>query len=120
MDWGRGLGRVQGGGGGLVFPVGHEGKGRVGGGVGTDKGTGKSTRTRLFRNIPVTPTPSIFQRYCRTNGGRTVVQMGGLLQYEWEAYCRLSLSSKLRRQESIAIQMGGVLPYKLEVYCRTF
>ena len=23
-------------------------------------------------------------------------------------------------QESTAIQMGGVLPYKMEVYCRTF
>ena len=32
----------------------------------------------------------------------------------------VSLSSKLRSQESTAIQMGGVLPYKLEVYCRTF
>ena len=46
--------------------------------------------------------------------------MGGVLPYKWEAYCRVSLSSKLRSQESIAIQMGGVLPYKLEVYCRTF
>ena len=50
-----------------------------------------------------------------TNGGRTAVQMGGVLQYKWEAYCRDSLSSKLRSQESTAIQMGGVLPYKLEV-----
>ena len=46
--------------------------------------------------------------------------MGGVLQYKWEAYCGVSLSSKLRSQESTAIQMGGVLPYKLEVYCRTF
>ena len=53
-------------------------------------------------------------------GGRTAVQMGGVLQYKWEVYCRVSLSSKLRSQESSAIQMGGVLPYKLEVYCRTF
>ena len=73
-----------------------------------------------LRNVPVTPTPSIFQKYCRTNGGRTAVQMGGVLQYKWEAYCRVSLSSKLRSQENTAIQMGGVLPYKLEVYCRTF
>ena len=64
--------------------------------------------------------PVFFQKYCRTNGGRTAVQMGGVLQYKWEAYCGVSLSSKLRRQESTAIQMGGVLPYKLEVYCRTF
>ena len=46
--------------------------------------------------------------------------MGGVLQYKWEAYCGVTLSSKLRSQESTAIQMGGVLPYKLEVYCRTF
>ena len=67
------------------------------------------------------PQPPVFlQKYCRTNGGRTAVQMGGVLQYKWEAYCGHSLSSKLRSQESVAIQMGGVLPYKLEVYCRTF
>ena len=42
------------------------------------------------------------------------------MQYKWEVYCRVSLSSKLRSQESTAIQMGGVLPYELEVYCRTF
>ena len=46
--------------------------------------------------------------------------MGGVLQYKWKVYCRVSLSSKLRSQESTAIQMGAVLPYKLEVYCRTF
>ena len=46
--------------------------------------------------------------------------MGGVLQYKWEAYCGVSLSSKPRSQESTAIQTGGVLPYKLEVYCRTF
>ena len=41
-----------------------------------------------FRNVPVTPTPSIFPKvlpykwgaYCRTNGRRTAVQMGGVLQ----------------------------------------
>ena len=64
-----------------------------------------------LRNVPVTPTPVFFQKYCRTNGGRTAVQMGGVLQYKWEAYCRVSLSSKLRSQESMAIQMGA--------YCRT-
>ena len=76
--------------------------------------------TQIFRDVPVTPTPSISPKvlpykwgaYCRTNGRRTAVQMGGVL--------RVSLSSKLRSQESAAIQMGGVLPYKLEVYCRTF
>ena len=40
--------------------------------------------------------------------------MGGVLPYKWEAWeahCRVSLSSKLRSQESTAIQMGA--------YCRT-
>ena len=50
----------------------------------------------------------------------TAVQMGGVLQYKWEVYCWVSLSSRLRSQEGPAIQMVGVLPYKLEVYCRTF
>ena len=64
--------------------------------------------------------PVFFQKHCRTNGGRTALQMGGVLQYKWEAYCGVSLSSKFRSQESTAIQMGGILPYKLEVYCLTF
>ena len=59
------------------------------------------------------PNPQYFSK-------STAVQMGGVLPYKWEAYCRVSLSSKLRSQESTAIEMGGVLPYKLEVYCRTF
>ena len=66
--------------------------------------------------------PVFFQKCYRTNGGRTAVQMGGVLPYKWEACCRVSLSSKLRSQESTAIQMGGrtavliggVLPYFLD------
>ena len=66
------------------------------------------------------PNPQYFSKSTAVQmGGRTAVQMGGVLQYKWEAYCGVSLSSKLRSQESTAIQMGGVLPYKLEVYCRT-
>ena len=42
----------------------------------------------------------------------TAVQMGGVLPYKWEAYCRVSLSSKLKSQESTAI-------YKWVAYCRT-
>ena len=42
----------------------------------------------MVRNVPVTPTPSIFPKvlpykwgaYCRTNGGRTAVQMGAVLR----------------------------------------
>ena len=42
----------------------------------------------IIRNVPVTPTPSIFPKvlpykwgaYCNTNGRRTAVQMGGVLQ----------------------------------------
>ena len=80
-----------------------------------------ATKPTIFSETFRWPQPPVFfQKYCRTNGGRTAVQMGGVLQYKWEAYCRVSLSSKHRSQESAAIQMGSVLPYKLEVYCRTF
>ena len=45
--------------------------------------------------------------YCRTNGRRTAIQMGGvLLGFPFKAY----------NQEGTAIQMGGLLPYKLELY----
>ena len=42
--------------------------------------------------------------------------MGGVLQYEWEVYCWVSLSSRLRSQEGTAIQMGDVLPYKFDFF----
>ena len=74
----------------------------------------KNPTVKCVRNFPVTPTPSYF------HGRRAAVQMGGVLQYKWEVYCWVSLSSKLRSQEGTAIQMGGVLPYILEVYCSTF
>ena len=74
----------------------------------------------ILLNVLVTPTPSISQKYCRANGRRTAVQMGGVLQYKWEAYCWVSPSSRLRSQESsdtnggrTAVQIGGVLPYFL-------
>ena len=69
-------------------------------------------QSRVFQKRSGDPNPQYFSKStaCRTNGGRTAVQMGGVLQYKWEAYCRVSLSSKLRSQESTAIQMGGVLP----------
>ena len=50
---------------------------------------------------------------------RIISKMGDVLQYKWELYCWVPLSSRLRRQEGTAIQMGGVLPYKL-VYCCSF
>ena len=59
------------------------------------------------------PNPQCFSK-------STAVQMGDVLPYKWEVYRWLSLSSRLRSQESAAIQMGGVLPYKWGVYCRTF
>ena len=54
----------------------------------------------------------------------TAIQMGGVLQYNWEAYCNtnarsagnISFSSERRDTESTAMQIGGVLQYKLEVY----
>ena len=64
--------------------------------------------------------PVFFQKYCRTNGSRTAVQMGGVLQYKWEAYCRVSLLRSLEARKYGNTNGGGVLPYKLEVYCRTF
>ena len=53
------------------------------------------------------------QKYCRTNGRRTAVQMGVVLQYKWEVCCWVSLSSRLRSQKGFVIQMRGVLPYKM-------
>ena len=87
------------------------------------KGANRASKGPFFRNFPETPTPSTFPKYCRGNGRRTAIQMGGVLQYKWEVYCWVSLSSKEskpRSQEGTAIRMGGVLPCKLEVYCSTF
>ena len=55
--------------------------------------------------------PRFSQKYCRTDGRCTAVQMGGVLQYKWEVYCWVSLSSRRRSQGGPAIQMGA--------YCRT-
>ena len=57
----------------------------------------------------------------------TVIQMGGILQYKWEACCdtngrstgSISLSLEPRGTKSTAIQIGGVLQYKWEVFCDT-
>ena len=56
------------------------------------------------------------------------IQMGGVLQYKWEAYCdtngkstdSVSLSSERIGTQSTAILIRGVLQYRLEVYCGTF
>ena len=66
----------------------------------------------FFRNVPVTPTPSVFPKvlpykwgaYCRTNGRRTAVQMGGVLQ--GFPFLRSLEARKVRR-------------YKRGAYCRT-
>ena len=58
----------------------------------------------------------------------TAIQIGGVLQYKWEAYCdtnerstdSISLSSERRGTKSTAVRIGGVLQYKWEVYCDTF
>ena len=60
-----------------------------------------------------TPNPGIFSKV-------TLVQMGGVLRYKSEVYCGVSLSSRLRSQQGIALQMGGVLQYKLDVCCQYF
>ena len=50
--------------------------------------------------------------YCRTNGRRTAVQMGGVL-WGFPFF-------EAQKPGKHGDEMGGVLPYKLEVYCRTF
>ena len=73
----------------------------------------------VLGNSPVTTTTKIFPKvlrykweaYCDTNGGRTAIQMGGVLtRFPFER----------RGTKSTAIQIGGVLQSKLEVYCDTF
>ena len=68
-----------------------------------------------FRN----PQPLVFLKsIAGTNGRRTVVQLGGVLQYKLEVYCY----SKLRSRQGTALQMDRVPRYKLdsEVYYSTF
>ena len=51
----------------------------------------------------------------------TAIQMGGVLQYKWEAYC----DTNRRSSESISLSLEPrgtnlkVLQYKLEAYCDT-
>ena len=74
-----------------------------------------------FQELFGTPNPWYFLKsIAGTNGRRTAVQIGGVLQYKLEVYCGVSLSPKLRSQRGIALQMGGVLGYKLEVYHQYF
>ena len=71
----------------------------------------------------MTTPPKFSQKHCDTNGRRFAIQMGGVLQYIWEAYCdtngrstdSISLSSERRGTKSTAIQIGGALQYKFEV-----
>ena len=43
------------------------------------------------------------------------------MQFKWEVYCRVSLSSSLKSQrKGQRHKWGGKLLYKLEVYCSTF
>ena len=44
------------------------------------------------------------------NERRTAVHTGGILQYKWEVYCSVSLSSRLRSKEGTAIRMGAYCP----------
>ena len=74
------------------------------------------------RNVPVTPAPSIFPKvlpykwgaYCRTNGRRTAVQMGGVLQgFPFFEALKPGKYSDTNGGRT-AVQMGGVLPYFLD------
>ena len=74
-----------------------------------------------FQELSGTPNPwYLLRSNAGTNGRRTAVQMGGVLQYKWEVYCGVSLSSRHRSQQGTALHMGGALWYKLEVYCQYF
>ena len=58
----------------------------------------------------------------------TAVQMGGVLPYKWEAYCRTNgrcivafpFLQGAEARKAHQYKWGGVLPYKLEVCCSTF
>ena len=71
-------------------------------------------------NIPVTTTTKIFSD--------AAIQMGGVLQYKWEAYCdtngrstdNASLLLEPRGTKSTSIQIRGILRYKWAVYCDPF
>ena len=53
----------------------------------------------------------VSQKYCRTNGRRSPVQIGGVLQYKWEVYCGACLSPRIRSQKAQR--------YKWVAYCST-
>ena len=58
----------------------------------------------------------------------TAIQMGGVLQYKWEAYCNthgrstanIPFPQSVWGTRSTATHIGGVLQCKSEVYCDTF
>ena len=58
----------------------------------------------------------------------TPAQMGGVLQYKWEAYCSTNerciaafpFLQGLEASKAQCYKWGGVLRYKLEVYCQYF
>ena len=80
---------------------------------------GQQTPTEAFLetcynmgNIPVTTTTKIFQK-------RTAIQMGGVLQYKWEAYCDTNGGSTDSIPFPQSIGAPQALQYKLEAYCDT-
>ena len=77
------------------------------------RGGSQSCQQHFLQELSCDPNPQYFLK-------SAAAQMGGVLPSKWEAYCWVSLSSRLRSQEGAAIQMGGILPYKSEVYCSTF
>ena len=78
-------------------------------------------KSSKVRNFPGTPNPWYFLKVLPVQmRGILPVQIGGLLRYKEEAYCGVSLSSRLGSQRGTVLQMGGVLRYKLEVYCQYF
>ena len=86
-----------------------------------DKGHRSLSEPELYQELSGTPNPWYFLKsIAGTNGRRSAVQMGGVLQYKLEVYCSVSLSPKLSSQRGTALQMRGVLRYKLEMYRQYF
>ena len=79
------------------------------------------TLCAMPQELSRTPNPWYFlKRIAGTNGRRTAVQIGGVLQRRLEVYCGDFLTPKLRRRRGTALQMEGVLRYKLEGYRQYF
>ena len=75
----------------------------------------------ISQELSGTPNPWYFLKsIAGTNGRRTAVQIGGVLQYKLEVYCGVPFLQSLEASEAQRYKWGGVLRYKLEVYRQYF